>query len=128
MIMDALEKDHDRDPGRRPDRHLPQAPPGRAPTPTPRNLLDSFYFNTKRYDLARVGRYKINQASSAWKPDINDRSLTVDDIVATIKYLVPCTPATRPSPASAMARTWSCASTWTTSTTSATVASARSAS
>ena len=35
-----------------------------ADTPTPeagRNLLDSFYFNTKRYDLARVGRYKINR-------------------------------------------------------------------
>ena len=35
-----------------------------ADTPTPeagKNLLDSFYFNTKRYDLARVGRYKINR-------------------------------------------------------------------
>ena len=61
-----------------------------ADTPTPeagKNLLDSFYFNTKRYDLARVGRYKINRKLGLEK-DINDRSLSREDIIATIKYLV----------------------------------------
>ena len=61
-----------------------------ADTPTPeagRNLLDSFYFNTKRYDLARVGRYKINRKLGLEK-DINDRSLSREDIISTIKYLV----------------------------------------
>ena len=61
-----------------------------ADTPTPeagRNLLDSFYFNTKRYDLARVGRYKINRKHGLEK-DVNDRSLSREDIISTIKYLV----------------------------------------
>ena len=61
-----------------------------ADTPTPeagKNLLDSFYFNTKRYDLARVGRYKINRKLGLEK-DVNDRSLSREDIIATIKYLV----------------------------------------
>ncbi|MDN6234220.1 MAG: DNA-directed RNA polymerase subunit beta, partial [Bifidobacterium crudilactis] len=52
-----------------------------------RNLLDSFYFNTKRYDLARVGRYKINRKLGL-EADFDDRSLNRDDIIATIKYLV----------------------------------------
>ena len=61
-----------------------------ADTPTPeagKNLLDSFYFNTKRYDLARVGRYKINRKLGLER-DYNDRSLSREDIIATIKYLV----------------------------------------
>ena len=61
-----------------------------AATPTPeagKNLLDSFYFNTKRYDLARVGRYKINRKLGV-EADFNDRSLHQEDIIATIKYLV----------------------------------------
>ncbi|MGK9146163.1 DNA-directed RNA polymerase subunit beta [Plantibacter flavus] len=52
-----------------------------------RALLDNFYFNSKRYDLAKVGRYKINNKLGLDKP-LNDSVLTVDDIVATIKYLV----------------------------------------
>ena len=52
-----------------------------------RSLLDNFYFNAKRYDLAKVGRYKINQKLGLDLP-LSDSVLTVDDIVATIKYLV----------------------------------------
>ena len=52
-----------------------------------RALLDNFYFNPKRYDLAKVGRYKINQKLGLAGP-LSDSVLTVDDIVATIKYLV----------------------------------------
>ena len=52
-----------------------------------RALLDNFYFNPKRYDLAKVGRYKINHKLGVDKP-LTDSVLTVDDIVATIKYLV----------------------------------------
>ncbi|RSX51997.1 DNA-directed RNA polymerase subunit beta [Bifidobacterium callimiconis] len=62
--------------------------PGDTATPEAgRNLLDSFYFNTRRYDLARVGRYKINRKLGL-EGDINDRSLKPEDIVATLKYLV----------------------------------------
>ena len=61
--------------------------PGDTPTADAgRNLLDSFYFNTKRYDLARVGRYKINRKLGL-EVEANDRSLTKEDIIATMKYL-----------------------------------------
>ena len=52
-----------------------------------RALLDNFYFNPKRYDLAKVGRYKINHKLGMAAP-LSDSVLSVDDIVATIKYLV----------------------------------------
>ena len=52
-----------------------------------RALLDNFYFNPKRYDLAKVGRYKINHKLGLDAP-LTDSVLTVQDIVATIKYLV----------------------------------------
>jgi DNA-directed RNA polymerase subunit beta len=52
-----------------------------------RALLDNFYFNPKRYDLAKVGRYKINRKLGIDAP-LGDSVLTVEDIVATIKYLV----------------------------------------
>ncbi|WP_092503109.1 DNA-directed RNA polymerase subunit beta [Agrococcus jejuensis] len=52
-----------------------------------RALLDNFYFNPKRYDLAKVGRYKVNRKLGIDVP-MSDSVLSVDDIVATIKYLV----------------------------------------
>ncbi|HCS60676.1 MAG TPA: DNA-directed RNA polymerase subunit beta [Microbacterium sp.] len=52
-----------------------------------RALLDNFYFNSKRYDLAKVGRYKINQKLGLNQP-LDSSVLTVEDIVETIKYLV----------------------------------------
>ncbi|UOE42658.1 DNA-directed RNA polymerase subunit beta [Agromyces larvae] len=55
-------------------------------TEAARALLDNFYFNPKRYDLAKVGRYKINQKLGLEAP-LTDSVLTVQDIVATIKYL-----------------------------------------
>ncbi|MBX9717942.1 MAG: DNA-directed RNA polymerase subunit beta, partial [Microbacteriaceae bacterium] len=52
-----------------------------------RALLDNFYFNPKRYDLAKVGRYKINRKLGVDAP-LADSVLSVDDIVATIRYMV----------------------------------------
>ncbi len=52
-----------------------------------RALLDNFYFNPKRYDLAKVGRYKLNRKLGLDAP-LTDSVLTVQDIIATIKYLV----------------------------------------
>ena len=52
-----------------------------------RALLDNSYFNSKRYDLAKVGRYKINRKLGIDAP-ITDSVLSLEDIVATIKYLV----------------------------------------
>src|SRR5690606_8167374 len=52
-----------------------------------RALLDNFYFNPKRYDLAKVGRYKINRKLGIEAP-LGDSVLSQADIIATIKYLV----------------------------------------
>jgi DNA-directed RNA polymerase subunit beta len=52
-----------------------------------RALLDNFYFNPKRYDLAKVGRYKINRKLGIEAP-LSSSVLTREDIIATIKYLV----------------------------------------
>ena len=56
-------------------------------TEAARALLDNYYFQHKRYDLAKVGRYKINKKLGLEAP-ISDSVLSVEDIVATIKYLV----------------------------------------
>ncbi|MBB2958649.1 DNA-directed RNA polymerase subunit beta [Pseudoclavibacter helvolus] len=56
-------------------------------TEAARALLDNFYFNSKRYDLAKVGRYKINRKLGI-ESAISESVLTVEDIVSTIKYLV----------------------------------------
>jgi DNA-directed RNA polymerase subunit beta len=65
--------------------------PGEPPTvDAAQALLDNMYFNSKRYDLAKVGRYKLNRKLGLDKSfDDDDASvLSVDDIVAMIRYLV----------------------------------------
>ncbi|MCD4549865.1 DNA-directed RNA polymerase subunit beta [Schaalia sp. lx-100] len=50
-------------------------------------LLNNFYFDAKRYDLAKVGRYKINR-KLALDASPKESTLTLEDIVATVKYLL----------------------------------------
>ena len=47
-------------------------------------LLENYYFNPKRYDLAKVGRYKINKKLGLDLP-FDSQVLTMEDIVAAIK-------------------------------------------
>ncbi len=62
--------------------------PGEPPTrEAAQSLLDNYYFNPKRYDLAKVGRYKIDKKLGLTNP-FDQQVLTVDDIVATIRYIV----------------------------------------
>lgn len=62
--------------------------PGEPPTrEAAQTLLENLYFNPKRYDLAKVGRYKVNKKLGADEP-LDAGVLTTDDIIATIKYLV----------------------------------------
>jgi DNA-directed RNA polymerase subunit beta len=62
--------------------------PGEPPTrEAAQTLLDNLYFNGKRYDLAKVGRYKVNKKLGLERP-LSDTVLTLEDIVATIKYIV----------------------------------------
>ncbi len=60
--------------------------PGEPPTvESARSLLDGLYFNNQRYDLARVGRYKVNKKLGL---DSDSRVVTDEDIVAALKYLL----------------------------------------
>ena len=62
--------------------------PGEPPTTEAgQGLLDNFYFNSKRYDLAKVGRYKINKKLGT-SLELTQSTITVDDIVNTIEYIV----------------------------------------
>ncbi|QBI55429.1 DNA-directed RNA polymerase subunit beta [Streptomonospora litoralis] len=62
--------------------------PGEPPTKeSAQALLENLYFNPKRYDLAKVGRYKINKKLGL-EAEFSQGTLTEDDIVATIDYLV----------------------------------------
>ena len=62
--------------------------PGEPPTlENARNLIENFYFNPKRYDTAKVGRYKINRKLGLEMP-LEQNTLTLEDIVSTIEYLV----------------------------------------
>ena len=49
--------------------------------------LKSTYFDTKRYNLAKVGRHKLNRKLGL-NVDANANTLTVEDVVATLKYLL----------------------------------------
>lgn len=60
-----------------------------ATADTAKTFIEAMFFNPKRYDLGRVGRYKINRrlemdASFDWK----NRILRVEDVVATIKEII----------------------------------------
>jgi DNA-directed RNA polymerase subunit beta len=62
--------------------------PGEAPNlETAREALKRLFFNPKRYDLGRVGRYKINQRLKTTSP-ANHTVLTEEDFVAIIRYLI----------------------------------------
>ena len=52
-----------------------------------RLLLEGLYFNNQRYDLARVGRYKINKKLELTSEE-ESRVLTSEDIVEAIRYLL----------------------------------------
>ncbi len=62
--------------------------PGDAPNrETAKQALERLFFSPKRYDLGRVGRYKINQRLGTNRP-ASETVLTKEDFVAIIRYLV----------------------------------------
>ena len=62
--------------------------PGEPPTVSGgQQLLESRFFDSKRYDLGRVGRYKINKKLRLTVPDTT-RVLTTTDILAAVAYLI----------------------------------------
>lgn len=62
--------------------------PGEPPTvDSARTLLDGLFFNPQRYDLAKVGRYKINKKLKLDLPE-DESTLTPTDIIEAMKYIV----------------------------------------
>jgi len=62
--------------------------PGEAPNlETARQALERLFFHPKRYDLGRVGRYKINQRLKV-NISKDNTVLTEDDFIAIIRYLI----------------------------------------
>jgi DNA-directed RNA polymerase subunit beta len=62
--------------------------PGEPPTlDNARNLLRTLFFDPKRYDLTKVGRYKLNQRLGVQVPE-DVRVLTTEDILALVRRLV----------------------------------------
>ena len=62
--------------------------PGEPPTvDSAQGLLDNLFFNGRRYDLARVGRYKLNKKLGLDIP-MNVTILTREDILESVRYIV----------------------------------------
>ncbi|MDI9635181.1 DNA-directed RNA polymerase subunit beta [Geitlerinema splendidum] len=62
--------------------------PGEPPTVTGgAQLLESRFFDPKRYDLGKVGRYKLNKKLHLNVPEVK-RVLTPEDILSAIDYLI----------------------------------------
>ncbi len=67
--------------------------PGEPPSiDNARNLLHALFFDTKRYDLTRVGRYKLNSRLGL-DEDLDTRVLTHRDIIELVRELVTLPPA-----------------------------------
>ncbi|MBI3485449.1 DNA-directed RNA polymerase subunit beta [Candidatus Daviesbacteria bacterium] len=56
---------------------------------TAKSLLENMFFNSRRYNLTRVGRFKINKRLSLDIPNTPENwVLTKEDIISTLKYLI----------------------------------------
>jgi DNA-directed RNA polymerase subunit beta len=88
LITTTLEKDHT---GSRDEALVDiyrKLRPGEPPTAESANtLLENLFFNRKRYDLARVGRYKLNKKLGV-DVDLSITTLTFEDVLQTIQYLL----------------------------------------
>ena len=49
--------------------------------------LSGMFFTSRRYDLGKVGRYKLNKKFN-FKPELTDWTLTMQDVIATMKFLI----------------------------------------
>jgi DNA-directed RNA polymerase subunit beta len=87
-IIRALKKDPTRNEEEALKEIYKRLRPGEPPTTAnAKALLKRLFFDPKRYDLSRVGRYKINQ-KLVLKADLEQRILQSDDVVFATKYLV----------------------------------------
>ncbi|MBP3222525.1 MAG: DNA-directed RNA polymerase subunit beta, partial [Actinomycetaceae bacterium] len=88
VLLDTLEKDNVETQDDALQDLYRKLRPGEPPTPEAgRALLNNFYFNSKRYDTAKVGRYKINKKLGINIEETN-RQLSIEDIVAALRYML----------------------------------------
>ncbi|MEO9221272.1 MAG: DNA-directed RNA polymerase subunit beta, partial [Mycobacteriaceae bacterium] len=90
ILMATLEKDNTAGPDEALLDIYRKLRPGEPPTKeSAQTLLENLFFKDKRYDLAKVGRYKINKklGLNSGVP-VTNSTLTEEDVVATIEYLV----------------------------------------
>ncbi len=88
VIHDTLEKDNTENKEEALIELYKKLRPGEPPTiESANNLINSMFFDPKRYDLAEVGRYKINKKLGL-DIDPSKRTLDKKDIIATVKYIV----------------------------------------
>jgi DNA-directed RNA polymerase subunit beta len=87
-MMITLERDHTRTEEDALIEIYRRLRPGEPPSAeSGRQLLHGLFFQPKRYDLAKVGRYKLNKKLGLDESH-RELTLTVDDVIATVDYLV----------------------------------------
>ena len=87
LLITSLRKDTARDEEEALKEIYRRLRPGDPPTvPNARALVKRLFFDGKRYDLTRVGRYKINQKLGL-KIDSDTRILTAEDVISAMRYL-----------------------------------------
>ena len=88
MIMPTIEKDTTSNEPEALIEIYKRLRPGDPPTvESARNLINSLFFDHKRYDLAKVGRYKINKKLGL-DIDKHIKNLTLDDILTAYRYML----------------------------------------
>ena len=90
IMMSTLEKDTVEDTDQALLEIYRKLRPGEPPTKeSAEALLENLFFKEKRYDLASVGRYKVNKKLGLTaNPMVGESTLTREDIAATVEYLV----------------------------------------
>ncbi len=88
VVMDTIERDNTDSEDEALIELYKRLRPGEPPTvESAKNLLDSLFFDHKRYDMAAVGRYKLNKKLKL-DIDPDKKCLDVKDIVETVRYIV----------------------------------------
>lgn len=88
LILNTLEKDDAKDEETALHRIYSLLRSGEPPDlETAKGLLDKMFFNDKRYELGKVGRYRLNKKLGL-KVDVENTVLTKEDFIEIIKYLI----------------------------------------
>jgi DNA-directed RNA polymerase subunit beta len=89
VLPNTLKRDPTRDEDEALQRIYSLLRPGDPPNiETARNLIERMFFNSKRYNLGEVGRYRMGHRLDSWGDPENQTVLTREDFVAIIRYML----------------------------------------